>query len=279
MIDLHLHTTASDGRLTPEALVDALAGKGITTFAVTDHDTLAAFPAARAAAEAAGLRCVPGIEITAVHQQRDVHVLGYFFDSAHPELTAFLEKQRSDRRRRLTAMAERLTALGVPVDLDGLIDGDSDAVGRALGRPVLAAALVKAGHVKTMHEAFERYLSAGRPAFMRRVGLEPEAVIALIGRAGGVSSLAHPAKLKHDELIQPLAAAGLTAIEVFHPDHDPIDERRYAAIARQFDLFVTGGSDYHGPGAGRVDGLGRVSLPAEEFDRLAAKAGWDEARA
>jgi predicted metal-dependent phosphoesterase TrpH len=276
VIDLHLHTTASDGRTPPRDLVAELQSRGITTFAVTDHDTAAATAVVAAEARARGLRAMPGIEITAVSRGRDVHVLGYFFDMDHPELAEFLDRQRDDRRRRLVDMSALLDLLGVPIDVDRALAAQPDR-GKSLGRPVLARALVEAGHVASVDEAFDRYLSAGRPAFVERRGATPEAVVQLIGRAGGLSSLAHPGKLRRDTLIPGLVEAGLTAIEAYHPDHDQSDANRYRSMAAEYGLLVSGGSDYHGKGSGRSDGLGRVSLPPEDFARLAERAGWPQA--
>lgn len=272
MIDLHLHTTASDGRSSPESLVREALEAGISTLAVTDHDTTAALDSTAAAAEAAGLAFVRGIEITAVHQGRDVHILGYFLDAADAALEGFLTRQREDRRRRVREMGTRLARLGAPIDIDGLLARATSAPERAIGRPMVASALVDAGHAGDIAEAFDRFLAEGRPAFVERAGATPADVIGLVARAGGVASLAHPAKLGLDALIGPLASAGLPAIEIFHPDHDDADRARYSEIARRHDLVVTGGSDYHGPGSGRTSGLGRVSLPAHEFERLVERA-------
>jgi predicted metal-dependent phosphoesterase TrpH len=275
VIDLHLHTTASDGRSSPDELVRELVSCGVTTFAVTDHDTTAALDVVLARGAGAGLRCVPGIELTAVSDARDVHVLGYFFKADHPDLIAFLDRQRDDRRRRLTDMAALLAKLGRPVDISRVLEATAPASGKALGRPLLADALVAAGHVATVNEAFERYLSSGRPAFVERVGATPAVVVELVHRAGGLTSLAHPGKLGRDDLIPALVDAGLTAIEIHHPDHDVVDVHRYRALARRYGVLVTGGSDYHGRGSGRINGLGRVQLPADEFRSLAERAGWD----
>lgn len=271
MIDLHLHTTASDGQLTPVALVAAARAAGLTTVAVTDHDTVAAWPDLQAPADAEGLTLVAGIEITAVEAGRDVHVLGYFFDPADPELAAFLTAQRFDRRRRLEAMLERLAAVGVRLDL-ALPDGPVVS-GRALGRPMVAAALVEAGHVTSVAEAFDLYLSHGRPAYVPRSGAPVREVTRLLGRAGGVGVLAHPGKLEDDRLVHRLLREGCDGVEVFHPDHSPSDRGRYLALARQWRLMVTGGSDFHGPGSGRPSALGRVTLPEKYFGRLTAYAG------
>jgi predicted metal-dependent phosphoesterase TrpH len=273
VIDLHLHTTASDGRSTPEELAREVAAAGVTVMAVTDHDTMAAVPAVRAAARALGVRVVPGVEITAVHGERDVHVLGYFLDAHHPALVTFLERQRVDRLRRLREMAARLAALGVPVDESAFVAAP-DAPGKAFGRPMLAAALVAAGHVASIREAFDEYIGEGRPAYIERHGATPAEVVAIVAAAGGLASLAHPGKLGLDDMIPALVEAGLPAIEVFHTDHDADDVRRYLDFVERYQLLRTGGSDYHGPGSGRTTGLGRMHLPREDFDRLASRAGW-----
>jgi predicted metal-dependent phosphoesterase TrpH len=275
MIDLHMHTTASDGRSTPAQLVTEAKARGITTMAVTDHDTTGAWEEVSAAAEAAGVTCVPGIEITAVADGKDVHMLGYFFDWKYPELVTFLEQQRIDRKRRVHEIGERLARLGVPVDLESAL-ASGQLRGRALGRPVVAAALVQAGHVADIKEAFDRFLAEGKAAFIERVGVSPAEVVALVARAGGVASMAHPGKTKKDHLIGDLIDAGLPAIEVYHPDHDEADTERYRQMAGRFNVIATGGSDYHGPGSGRDQAFGQVQLPAADFARLAERAGWPD---
>jgi 3',5'-nucleoside bisphosphate phosphatase len=266
-----MHTTASDGRSRPVELIEEAAAAGLTTIAVTDHDTLAALPEVAAAARARGIETSPGIEITAVHSGRDVHILAYFVSSGNEELSVFLERQRADRLRRLFEMLERLDRTGVPVDREA-VRGRAAGVGRSAGRPLLAEALVRAGHVGSIAEAFERYLGQGRPAFVPRHGATPREVIELIGRANGLTSLAHPGKLHDDELIPGMVEAGLPAIEVQHPDHDAGDVARYRKMAERFGLLVTGGSDYHGPGSGRAAALGNVTLAPEDFERLTARA-------
>lgn len=265
MIDLHLHTTASDGRSTPEALIAEVSRAGCHTIAVTDHDTTDGLTAARRAAEAAGLTFFDGIEMTAVDEGRDVHILGYFFDPGHAGLATFLAAQRARRRERLVAMADQLARAGAPVEVETVLA--LAPPGKSLGRPALAQALVAAGFVRDVAEAFDRYLAEGRPGYASRDGASPALIVEQIRAAGGVASMAHPGKLKKDEIIGPMVEAGLAAIEVFHPDHAPEDRARYQQIAARFGLLITGGSDYHGPGSGRSDGLGVVSLPG---DALAA---------
>jgi len=222
-----------------------------------------------ALAEPQGIRVIPGIEITAVADEEDVHMLGYGFDQSHAALVSFLETQRADRRRRLDEMSARLDAVGVPVDLATEVASHRRGGGKALGRPLLAAALVRAGHVQTISEAFERYLGRGRPAFIARLGATPAEVVALVHAAGGIVSIAHPVKLKRDRLIEPLAEAGLDAIGVFHPDHDFNAVAHYRQRAAKLGLAVTGGSDFHGRDSGRANAMGRVTLPSHEFVRLA----------
>jgi hypothetical protein len=271
VIDLHLHTTASDGRSTPVELVQEAVAAGITTLAVTDHDTVAAVPEVVAAAEAAGAVAVAGIEITAVHAGRDVHVLGYFVDPSSVALNEFLVRQRQDRRRRVLEIADRLDRLGVPIDRTTLTASASQP-GKSLGRPLVAAALIAAGHVRDIPEAFDRYLAPGAPAFIERIGPPPSDVVQLIDDAGGLAAIAHPGKLKLDELIPPMVEAGMPAIEVFHSDHDAADVARYQDFAARFGLLVTGGSDYHGRGTGRAASLGRVGISEEAFAALADRA-------
>lgn len=268
MIDLHLHTTASDGRSTPEALIAEVSRAGCHTIAVTDHDTTDGLTAARRAAEAAGLTFFDGIEMTAVDEGRDVHILGYFFDPGHAGLATFLAAQRARRRERLVAMADQLARAGAPVEVETVLA--LAPPGKSLGRPALAQALVAAGFVRDVAEAFDRYLAEGRPGYASRDGASPALIVEQIRAAGGVASMAHPGKLKKDEIIGPMVEAGLAAIEVFHPDHAPEDRARYQQIAARFGLLITGGSDYHGPGSGRSDGLGVVSLPGEALAAVLA---------
>lgn len=270
VIDLHLHTTASDGLCEPAALVDLAWRAGIRTMSVTDHDTVAGLAEVERAAEAAGIAFVPGIEITAVHGGRDVHVLGYFIDRHDAALEAFLEQQRADRLRRVNAMADKLSAIGRPIDRRAFLSSRSK--GRSVGRPMVARGLVKAGHVPDVRQAFEQLIGEGQPAFVPRSGPGPAGVIDIIKRAGGVASLAHPALLKRDDLIPAMIDAGLTAVEAFHSDHDAAATDHYLALAERHGILVSGGSDYHGEKERRRAAFGTVGLPANCFQRLAERA-------
>ena len=262
-----MHSTASDGVLSPPALVAAAAAAGLATIAVTDHDTVSGLGEARHAAQRLGVTLINGIEVTAVDSGRDVHVLAYWFDPDHHELTAFLERQRADRVRRVREIAERLDAAGVPIDAEPILRG-AEVGGRSVGRPHVADALLAAGHVATINEAFDRYLGRGCAAFVPRHGASPAEVVRTIAAAGGICSLAHPGSTKLDERIGPLAAAGLAAIEVAHPDHDPAAEQRYRRLAAQLGLAVSGGSDFHGEGRNHRSVLGGVTLPPADFQHL-----------
>ena len=269
LIDLHLHTTASDGLFEPAILVDLAWRAGIRTMSVTDHDTIAGLQEAERAATAAGMAFVPGIEITAVHEGRDIHVLGYFFDRADAAFGEFLAQQRADRVRRVNVMADKLADLGKPIDRRAVLASRSR--GRSLGRPLVAKALVKAGHVADTRQAFDQLIGEGKPAFIPRSGPGPAEVIAIINRAGGVSSLAHPGLSRRDDLIPAMVDAGLTAVEAFHSEHDLTTTARYLALADRHGILVSGGSDYHGDKERRRAAFGTVGLPRERFERLAAR--------
>lgn len=271
MIDLHLHTTASDGLLAPRDLVARVAAAGISIMAVTDHDTVAGFAEARDAAGPHGITVIPGIEITAVDGGRDLHVLGYFFDPASRSLANFLEAQRADRVRRIRAMADRLVALGCAVDVEPLVASAAAHPGRSVGRPQLADALIAAGYAQDRMDAFDRLLGNDGPAYIPRHGATPAAVVALLAGAGGIASLAHPGLLKDDGFIPELAREGLAALEVRHSDHDVATEARYRSMAAALGLAVSGGSDFHGETGHRAERLGAVTLPAEDFDALKAR--------
>jgi 3',5'-nucleoside bisphosphate phosphatase len=270
VIDLHSHTTASDGLLSPAALLAAAAAAGVTVLAITDHDTTAGYVEARRLPAGGLLELVPGIEISAVHDGRDLHVLGYFLDPSSVRLSAFLDQQRTDRRRRVVEMTERLQSLGRPIDPRPILEAAE--CGRSVGRPQIADALVAAGHARSRDDAFQQFLEHGGPAFVPRRGASPAEVIHIIHEAGGLAALAHPGVYKRDHLIEPLAAAGLDAIEARHSDQDAETEAHYRRIAARLGLLVTGGSDFHGNATHRASSLGTVSLPFDDYARLRDRA-------
>jgi hypothetical protein len=273
LIDLHTHTTASDGRCTPAELVARADAAGVTVLAVTDHDTVAGCDPTATACESAGLTYVPGIEITACQDGADVHVLGYFIDRREPRLLAFLQEQRGRRLDRLRQMVDRLAQHGIRLDADAILQPAELDQSRAAGRPWIARALVAGGHVSTTSEAFDRWLGRGRPAFVPRAAAPPPEVVARIHDTGGIASLAHPGLVGHDEWIAGFAAAGLDAIEAYHSEHDAETTARYLAAAARLGLDVSGGSDYHADDSHGPAHPGSVALPRDHYDRLLARAG------
>lgn len=271
MIDLHSHSTASDGRCTPDELALRAARAGVTVLALTDHDTFAGCAAAAGACSGHGIEFVAGIEITAVKDERDVHVLAYFCDTASPALESFLTKQRSLRVERAREIIEKLATYGMPLDADAILGPALANPSMAVGRPWIARALVDAGFVPSVSDAFELWIARGRPAFVPRTGATLQRVFEHVHAAGGLASLAHPVLVKHDEWIPELARTGLDALEAFHSDHDPPATERYLKLARDLNLLVTGGSDFHCNEAHGGGEPGSVSLPRPYYEALLAR--------
>jgi predicted metal-dependent phosphoesterase TrpH len=242
-LDLHTHTTASDGRLAPAALVALARQVGVTTLAVTDHDTTDGLAEARAAAGAAGVEIITGIEFGCDMPHGEIHMLGYLFDAAHPGLRARLTWLREGRVERGRAMVGKLNALGLPIRWERVRE---IAGAGSVGRPHVAQALIEGGYVADTNEAFSRYLAWGGPAYVPRRRLTPPDVIALIREAGGVVSLAHPAHIPDLEAqLAPLAEAGLAGLETYYGEYDAPTITWLAELAARFNLVPTGGSDYH----------------------------------
>jgi 3',5'-nucleoside bisphosphate phosphatase len=273
VIDLHLHTTASDGRSSPDDLVRAALRNRLTALSVTDHDTVAALDLVSAGCARVGIEWVPGIEITAIRDDVDVHILGYFVDHRSPVLAEFLAAQVADRRRRVREMIEKLETLGVHVDPEEVLGGHGGLDPKWIGRPLLARALVRARRVRTPREAFDLYLAENGAAWVPRRAPSPEAVIALIHGVGGIASLAHPGLLGRDEWVPPMAAAGLDAIEVYYIEHSPEMAVHYRVLAERLGLALSGGSDYHGDPSHGPARPGSVSLPPAAFAELKRRAG------
>jgi hypothetical protein len=268
-VDLHLHTTASDGRCSPLELVEQAAAAGLSVMAATDHDTTAAVEEVRRRAAERGIEAIPGIEITAVEDGRDIHVLGYFLRTTDTWFGDFLAAQRRTRVDRVQVIAARLADLGMPVDMSDALAAAGHESARAIGRPQIARAMVAAGHVANTREAFDNWLGRDQPAFVPRSGPSPETVIETIHRAGGLASLAHPGRTQIDDRIPALRTAGLDALEAYHTDHDAAAAERYHRMADGLGLLITGGSDYHGDPVHGVS-IGNSTLPPESWQRLHA---------
>ena len=268
MIDLHTHTTASDGRRTPAELVACAAAAGVTVLSVTDHDTSAGCDAAAAACVDAGIEFVPGIEITAIRADVDIHVLGYFIDLGSAALVTFLADQRRRRLERVRQMILKLAGCGVELDADAILQPGIGDTARSAGRPWIARSLVERGHCATTGEAFDRWLARGRPAYVPRPAAPPEEVVARIHEARGLASLAHPGLLGHDDWIPEFTSAGLDALEAYHSRHDAERTKHYVALAGRLGLGVSGGSDYHADEMHGAVAPGSVSLPQPAYDAL-----------
>lgn len=242
-IDLHTHTTASDGLLSPASLVAEAASRGVGLLGVTDHDTTDAVDAALAAGRAAGIEVWPAVELSCDVENGEVHVLGYFIDHRVAWFQALLNRLRLGRARRAEQMVERLAELGAPVEMHRvrrLADGGS------VGRPHIARALLEAGHVASIPEAFDRFIGRGGPAYVERVKVTPAQAVEVIRAAGGLAVLAHPGWGVPNALIPNLVATGLDGIEVYYPDHTPEQIEEYRALAGRYGLLITGGTDFHG---------------------------------
>ena len=272
-VDLHTHTRFSDGALAPEELLALAARCGVGAIAITDHDSTAAFARGRdwlagSDAPEPPLELISGIEISSAAGGHDLHVLGYFVDPGHAGLVEHLARFRDERLARAHAIIERLRRLGVPVDAEAVIGYAGPGV---VGRPHVARALIDAGHVASMDEAFRRYLGPQGSAFVPRPAFRPEQAIALIHAAGGVSALAHPGGGVTAEALEALVGAGLRGVEVWHPQHGAGMVRRYRELARRFGLIETGGTDFHELGRGVEPGS--IPVPPAAVTRLKEAAG------
>ncbi len=267
MIDLHTHTTASDGSLTPTELVAAAHAAGLEAVGITDHDTAAGVAEARAAGGRFGLRVIPGIELTARFEGGTLHLLGYGIDPEEPRFAAGIDRLQRARSERNPKIIRNLQAMGLPITLEQVV---ARAGGGQVGRPHIAQALVTAGVVESVQEAFDRYLASHLPAYEHKFRLDPPAIFALITAAGGIPVMAHPSQTRRigedlRRLVAELAAAGLEGIETRYPGHTPEQTARYEELAAEFDLVPTGGSDFHGlatPGIALGRGAGDLCVPA-----------------
>ena len=245
-VDLHMHSTASDGLLAPSAVVDAARVAGLSAIALTDHDTLAGLHEAQLAAAPLGIRVVPGVELSAHDGPREIHLLALHV-SRPDKLESQLSTFRDARETRAHNIVERLRNLGIDVDLETVM---KEAAGGAVGRPHVARALIRGGHVRDSREAFDRYLGAGRPGFIAKPRLEIEEAIELAHSAGAIAVWAHPGQDGRRERLEPFVKLGLDGIEVRHPSHMAEDVKRIAALADFFGLVASGGSDWHGSNEG-----------------------------
>ena len=269
--DLHLHTTASDGLLTPEQLTEKAAQAGFDLIAVTDHDSMDGVESARAFAKPLGLGVLTGVELSC-GAQKEIHILGYGIDPQNAALRAFCRERRAQRAARTEEMVNRLCALGKPVSVERV----REMARGVMGRPHVARALVEAGHAASVSEAFERYLRPGKPGYVPKEDVRVAEAVRLIRGAGGVAVLAHPMELKMGEtalesLVHEWKSQGLSGMEVYHSSAQNNHAHALYQMARREGLLVTGGSDFHGEAAHRGgigEGLDRWRTVQEDTTAL-----------
>ncbi len=265
-IDLHTHTTASDGTYSPEKLVLAAKKNKVDVLSVTDHDTMDALPVVQALCAEHKIRWISGIEISCHCLGEEVHILAYGLDPQSEKLKVFLQEQLQDRLERLEAMRLKLEKTGIYLsaeDVQRQIHSPS-----AAGRPHIARALVYKGYSSSLHDAFQHYLGFEKPGYVPRKELPTEKVLDLIRNLGGISVLAHPGHLKNQEILALLFSQGLQGIEAFHPLHKAWQKTHYAKWAEERNLCVTGGSDFHGDKMKGHGALGSVKMPEKYLEKL-----------
>jgi predicted metal-dependent phosphoesterase TrpH len=264
MIDLHVHSTASDGSESPAGVVRLAAAAGLKAIALTDHDTQSGIAEARAEATRTGVELIAGAELSVEWEQGAMHVVVLFLEPGPGPLQDRLAELRKGRTERNTRIVERLSELGLPVSEEEILDL---AAGESVGRPHIAAVMVSRGYVESIFEAFDRYLARGKPAYMARPRLSPEEAIGLALESRAVPIVAHPHTLglntseEVSATLRRLAGAGLVGIECYYPLYSPFEREGYAALAARFGLKPSGGSDYHGTYKPDVElGIGRGNL-------------------
>lgn len=267
--DLHIHSTHSDGTLSPEEIVELAAQAGLAAVSLTDHDNVAGVGEATVCGERSGVEVIPGVELSAIEDGSDIHMLGYFIETANESLVEHLDLFRNARRIRAERMVEKLNKLGLGVTIEAVLEKAGPA---AIGRPHVAEALVDEGLVLSYEEVFRRYIGFGGPAYEPKYEISVEKAVDLIHDAAGLAVIAHPGVYLKEETIQKILDAGVDGIETVHPKHSEETTERLRALARELNLVETGGSDYHGDGRGSTlfaDG----TIPYEWVEALKRRAG------
>ena len=270
-VDLHLHTTASDGRLAPEEVVRLAAGKGLTVIAITDHDSVeGVLPALEAATAFPPLRVIPGVEINTDAPSGAVHILGYFMDYEDMEFQSGLKVLRHSRELRAKKMIAKLDGLGVHVDWQRV---QELAAGGSIGRPHIAQVMLENGHISSFEEAFAKYIGRKGPAYVTRVRLSPVEAVQMVVKASGLPVLAHPADIVDLEaLLRELQEAGLVGLETYYNGYRRSTVQRLAGLAKKHGLLTSGGSDFHGLESAGETPIGGAEVPVDCAKRLIALA-------
>ncbi len=270
-VDLHIHSTASDGRLSPADVVHKSAKRGLTIIALADHDTIDGIIPALAAAKAyPQLRVIPCVEISTDVPHGEVHVLGYFIDYTDHELEARLDRMRHSRRGRAQGMVAKLGNLGIHIDWQRV---QEIAGGSSMGRPHIAQAMLEKGYITSIKEAFTKYIGRDGPAYVEREKLTPAEAVKLILRANGLPVLAHPLTINDPEtMVIELKAAGLVGLEAYYNGCTADEITRLVSLAKRYNLIASGGSDYHGLDDSTETMIGGAEVPMESAEQLIALA-------
>lgn len=263
--DLHMHTTFSDGIHSPYELVKLCKQKGLTTIAITDHDSMEAFPDALEYGKEFGVEVIPGVELSAMVDDKDVHILGYFIDYTNKRFQEYLEFFRLERVKRAERIVAKLNTINVPLSIETVMERAGKG---SVGRPHIASAMVEKGYIQNYHEAFEKFIGNGRPAFEKKFHLSPEEAIKLISSSGGLSFLAHPGRYTSDDAVNLLIKCGLDGIETIHPSHTPAHTAHYRGIVSEYYLLESGGSDFHGGKKNDEDVLGTYYIEDEKVNMM-----------
>lgn len=248
-----MHTVCSDGIYSPYELVKKCKQKGLSVIAITDHDSVAAFPDAIEYGKEFGVEVIAGVELSAMVEDKDVHILGYFLDYTNTRLLEYLEFFRAERVKRAERIVAKLNSINVPLTIESVMQKAGTG---SVGRPHIASALMDKGHTQSYQEAFEKFIGNGGPAYEKKFNLSPEEAIKLISSSGGLSFLAHPGRYTSDEVLNTLIKSGLDGIEVIHPSHTPTHTNHYRGVVGEYFLLESGGSDFHGGRKNDDDVLG-----------------------
>jgi Predicted metal-dependent phosphoesterases (PHP family) len=266
-IDLHIHSSASDGRFAPAEIVRKSVEQGVTIIAISDHDTVDGIaPALEAAKAFASLKVIPSVEISTDNASGETHVLGYFIDYTDQELKITLERLRDSRRERAQGMIAKLKNLGIHIDWRRV---QEIAGSGTIGRPHIAQAMLEKGYITSLQEAFTKYIDRHGPAYVERDKITPIEAVKLILRANGLPVLAHPFTIDNPEtMVAELSAAGLVGIEAYYASYTADETRKLVSLASKYNLITTGGSDYHGLDASNETMIGAVEVPIESAEQL-----------
>lgn len=263
--DLHLHTLHSDGVLPGPRLVRRAKEAGLSIISITDHDNADGIDAAAEEGRALGVEVIPGVELSAVSDGRDIHILGYFFDHHNPRLRQYLSLFRAERVQRARRIVDKLNDLKIPLKLEAVLERAGEG---SVGRPHIAAAMVDGGLTGTYHEAFLKYIGFGKPAYEDKYKITPAEAAELIASAGGLSFIAHPGPNMEEKVLLDLIRAGVDGIEVVHPAHSPELVAHYSGIAGEYYLLTSGGSDFHGGRKNDQELLGKYWITDRQVDMM-----------